>query len=198
MPTKIWSVGEEVLAADFQAFLQNQVIVPFANAGARDVAWPAPLEGQAAWLSDINGLTIYDGSAWRPIAPGLPKGHRQGATGGGGTTTSLSYVNLPTPLTLNVAKQRADTWLEVRITGHLWANNPLEVVSIGLKAGTAAAVEIDAISTLQTSASYTVAGVVATSSGLSGTIPLVAQWKVSTGLTATMVGRWSLEAIELF
>jgi hypothetical protein len=59
MPYKIWAVGGEVLAADMNDYLQEQVVATFANAAARDAAITAPVAGQTAFLVDTAGLTIY-------------------------------------------------------------------------------------------------------------------------------------------
>jgi hypothetical protein len=42
---KVWGVGEEVLAADFQAYVQTQVVAQFPNPATRDSQWPAPPVG---------------------------------------------------------------------------------------------------------------------------------------------------------
>jgi hypothetical protein len=68
MPYKTWAVGEEVLAADFQTYLQKQVIATFANAAARDAAITAPVAGQAVYLTGTGQFQIYAGAGigWRP------------------------------------------------------------------------------------------------------------------------------------
>jgi hypothetical protein len=64
VPTKIWAVGEEVIAADFNAMVQRQVVATFANASARDAAIPAPTEGMVAYLIDAHSLQVYRNGAW--------------------------------------------------------------------------------------------------------------------------------------
>lgn len=59
MPTKTWVVGEEVLAADFNAMVQKQVVATFANAAARDAALPAPTPGMVCYLNDTGKLYLY-------------------------------------------------------------------------------------------------------------------------------------------
>jgi hypothetical protein len=68
MPTKTWTVGEEMLAADVNAYLQDQVVATFANAAARDAAIPAPTAGQAVYLTGTGQLQVYAGVGlgWRP------------------------------------------------------------------------------------------------------------------------------------
>jgi len=64
MPFKIWAVGEEVLAADFNDFLQEQVVATFPTAAARDAAIIAPNEGQLAYVVADKTLYRWDGAAW--------------------------------------------------------------------------------------------------------------------------------------
>lgn len=59
MPTKVWAEGEEVLAADFNPMVQEQVIPTFANASARDAAMPTPHIGQHCYLNDQRVLLQY-------------------------------------------------------------------------------------------------------------------------------------------
>jgi len=66
MPTKTWVVGEEVLAADFNNYVQTQVVARFATAAARDTAWPAATAGAGAVsvTTDTSTLWIVVGGAW--------------------------------------------------------------------------------------------------------------------------------------
>lgn len=66
IPTKTWVVGEEVLAADFNLYVQKQVIATFANAVARDAALPTPTEGMACYLLDTHTLQIRRATYWAP------------------------------------------------------------------------------------------------------------------------------------
>jgi len=66
VPTKTWVVGEEVLAADFNTFVQKQVVATFANAAARDAAIPSPTPGTACYLNDLGQLQIYTDKAPAP------------------------------------------------------------------------------------------------------------------------------------
>lgn len=68
MPYKVWATGEEALAADFNPYLQEQVIATFANAAARDAGILTPRNGQFAYLVDRGILSKYDGTAWRDQA----------------------------------------------------------------------------------------------------------------------------------
>jgi hypothetical protein len=46
-------------------------VVTVTGAAARD-ALPDPLDGQRAYLSDLNRLDVFDGEEWRPFAGALP------------------------------------------------------------------------------------------------------------------------------
>lgn len=66
MPQKTWAVGEEVLAADFNTYLQKQVVPQFPNVAARD-AWAGPPKGALCVTTDTNALWIYSGAAWQSL-----------------------------------------------------------------------------------------------------------------------------------
>jgi len=70
MPFKVWAVGEEVLAADFNDYIQEQVVATFPNAAARDAAIIAPTTGQMVYIIDIAQVQLYDGAAWQPLQRG--------------------------------------------------------------------------------------------------------------------------------
>jgi hypothetical protein len=61
---KVWAVGEEVLAADFNSFLQQQVVAVFPNVPARDAAIVAPNEGQLCYVTADKTLYQFTGAAW--------------------------------------------------------------------------------------------------------------------------------------
>lgn len=67
MPFKIWAVGEEVLAADFNDYVQEQTVATFANAAARSAALAAPNVGQLTFLSDTRVYHWWNGTAWLPL-----------------------------------------------------------------------------------------------------------------------------------
>jgi len=55
-------------AADVDGYLMRQTVMTFADSTARDTALSAVLdEGMAAYLEDVDTLTLYDGSAWLPV-----------------------------------------------------------------------------------------------------------------------------------
>jgi len=54
-------------ASDVNNYLMEQSLMVFASAAARNSALTAPAEGMHAYLSDVNQVTVYDGTSWRPI-----------------------------------------------------------------------------------------------------------------------------------
>jgi hypothetical protein len=65
---KTWSTGDTVTAANFQGYLQDQVIAVFATTSARDTAISSPSDGQFAYVTASTGtLYVYDNSAWTAI-----------------------------------------------------------------------------------------------------------------------------------
>ena len=63
---RTFNTGDVLTAAQVQYNLQNQSIMYFASAAARDAALTAgiPQEGMFAYLADSNSVTYYTGSAW--------------------------------------------------------------------------------------------------------------------------------------
>jgi len=73
MPQKTWVVGEEVLAADFNTYVQNQVVPRFATVAARDAAWPAATAGAGAVsvTTDTSSVWVSTGTVWAAIPAGV-------------------------------------------------------------------------------------------------------------------------------
>lgn len=72
---KLWVSGEEVTAANLNGYVQDQVIMKFANEAARTAAFggagePTLSEGMFSYLADIDQLQYYDGSAWKQASGG--------------------------------------------------------------------------------------------------------------------------------
>jgi hypothetical protein len=68
MPTKTWVVGEEVLAADFNAYLQQQVVSTFPNVAGRD-AWATAPDGAICVTTDTNTVWLRGVSDWKALIP---------------------------------------------------------------------------------------------------------------------------------
>ena len=67
--TKLFIDGQILTAAQVNTYLQDQVIMRFANAATRDAAFggvgePVLAEGMFCYLDDTNTLQSYNGSAW--------------------------------------------------------------------------------------------------------------------------------------
>jgi hypothetical protein len=72
MPQKTWAIGEEVLATDFNTYVQNQVVPRFATVAARDAAWPAATAGNGAVCTtqDTGTFWVVVANAWVASPPG--------------------------------------------------------------------------------------------------------------------------------
>ena len=64
-----FNTGQVLTAAQVQYNLQNQTIMYFANAAARDAALIVGVvqEGMFAYLADTNSTVFYNGTAWEGI-----------------------------------------------------------------------------------------------------------------------------------
>jgi len=95
MGYKVWAPFERLLSDDLNAFVSEQVPAIFADATARDLAIPAPIVGQPAYLTGLRVLTRWNGSTWKSeaIAGGC------GATLAGAGTQSIPN-NATTLITL--------------------------------------------------------------------------------------------------
>lgn len=92
---KLFNTGDVLTAAQVQNNLQNQSIMFFASAAARDASAPltaALTEGMFCYLADVNQVQFYTGSAW------------VGLLGGGG-----SLATLTSPKEANVVSATAAT-----------------------------------------------------------------------------------------
>ena len=89
---KEWQIGEVVEAADFQSYVQDQVVQVYADSAARGSALgTAVTEGMVAYLADTNSTEVYDGSSWIAVGAGDITSVTAG-TGltGGGTSGSVT------------------------------------------------------------------------------------------------------------
>ena len=84
---KVWTTGDLVSASDFNNYIQEQVIMTFANSSARDSAVSSPEEGMFAFLADSNTLQFYNGSSWASF---IGEGDITGVTVSTSATSGLS------------------------------------------------------------------------------------------------------------
>lgn len=91
---RLFNTGDVLTAAQVQFNLQNQSIMFFANAAARDAALTAGVvqEGMFAYLADTNTTVFYDGSAWQSFGTG----DVTGLTAGNGITITNASGPVPT------------------------------------------------------------------------------------------------------
>jgi hypothetical protein len=65
MPYKVFTAGEEALAADVNNYLMSQTVSRHASASARTAAIASPTKGQMTVLdTDVFDQQVYTGSAW--------------------------------------------------------------------------------------------------------------------------------------
>lgn len=65
-----FTAGEVLTAANLEDYCQNQSVMRFASAAARDTALSGVLtEGMMAYLIDTNSMCTYTGSAWSTVGP---------------------------------------------------------------------------------------------------------------------------------
>jgi hypothetical protein len=91
---KTFNTGDVLTAAQVQYYLQNQSIMYFASAAARDAALTAGIvqEGMFAYLADTNTTVYYDGTAWQSFGTG----DVTGLTAGTGITITNASGPVPT------------------------------------------------------------------------------------------------------
>jgi hypothetical protein len=108
---RTFNTGDVLTAAQVQYNLQNQTIMYFASAAARDAALTAGIvqEGMFAYLADTNTTVYYDGAAWQSFGTGDVTGLTAGA---GITITNPSgpvpTIALSTNPTLTSPKETVD------------------------------------------------------------------------------------------
>src|SRR4051812_34554331 len=67
---RTFAAGEVLTAANVQNYLQDQAVMSFASAAARDSAVTAPEEGMVAYAQDTDAYSSYTNGAWGIIAFG--------------------------------------------------------------------------------------------------------------------------------
>ena len=64
MPYKVFVNGFPLNASELNTFVMPQTIAVFTDAAARNTAIENPVEGQFAYLTGSNQLTLYNGASW--------------------------------------------------------------------------------------------------------------------------------------
>jgi hypothetical protein len=101
---KDWQIGEVVEAAEFQTFIQDQVVQVYADSSARGSALgTAVAEGMASYVKDTDSFEVYDGSGWVEVAPGYLTAGTAGQILRSNGTADPSYVAAETTLTAGTA-----------------------------------------------------------------------------------------------
>lgn len=129
---KTFNTGDVLTAAQVQYYLQNQTIMYFATAAARDAALTAGIvqEGMFAYLADTNTTVYYDGAAWQSFGTG----DVTGLTAGAGITITNASGPVPT----------------IAVSTNATLTSPKETVEI-VAAGSTGIIDVD---TLTSSVEY--------------------------------------------
>jgi len=65
---RTFTAGEVLTAANVQTYLQDQVVMVFADAAAGSAAIPSPGEGQLRFLRSTDSLEYFSGASWQAVA----------------------------------------------------------------------------------------------------------------------------------
>jgi hypothetical protein len=121
MPREVFVAGQILTAAEMN-IVSDQTVMTFAGTAARGSAIPTPSEGMAAYLSDSNIVSLYDGAAWK---------NSLGVTGGilqvvqtvktdtftSSSTTMVDITGLSVSITPSSASSRVLVLASVAISG---------------------------------------------------------------------------------
>jgi hypothetical protein len=102
---KTYNIGDEVLAADFNPYVMDQVVTVWASAAARTAGWATPPNGAQSYLQDHPGaLYCYNGTAWIQVQAGTEVGFKNQASDIGLPGT-LSDLNIGIPDVTGIANR---------------------------------------------------------------------------------------------
>ena len=159
---RLYTTGDVLTAAQVQFNLQNQSIMYFANAAARDAALTVGVvqEGMFAYLADTNATVFYNGTSWEGIGDmsngtlTSPKETIEIVAAGSAGTINVDTLTASVEYYTNAAT--ADWTLNVRGSGAATLNSTMaigeqiSVVYLNTNTGTAykpnvAGFEIDSV-----------------------------------------------------
>jgi len=126
-----FNTGDVLTSAQVQYNLQNQTIMYFANATARDAALTVGIrqEGMFAYLADINTVTFYNGTAWEGLfnysTLTSPRELVDISATPAGTTATLNIDTQTSSVQINTANAIANWTTNVRGSGSATFNSTI-------------------------------------------------------------------------
>jgi hypothetical protein len=101
---RLFNTGDVLTAAQVNNYLQQQVIMVFADSSARTTALSGVLsEGMFSYLTGTNAFQYYDGAAWADVSnPGDITGVTAGTGLSGGGTSGAVTVSIDTGVTADL------------------------------------------------------------------------------------------------
>lgn len=143
--TRLFVDGQILTAAQVNTYLQDQVIMRFANAATRDAAFggvgePLLAEGMFCYLDDLNVLQSYTGSAWVSVltsnSSAWGKVFEVGATAATAfaAATPLSVLSGSAPITAG-RLYRVEAKIAVQVTGTAATGNTMYVTANSVTKG---------------------------------------------------------------
>jgi hypothetical protein len=94
--------ADEPIESAWGNSIRDRTVTPFANVAERDTSIPVPKEGQTAWLSDVNLMTVYNGTAWVPVPVGARIAYA--TTAGADVTAGATTEIVSAPFTLTMTR----------------------------------------------------------------------------------------------
>jgi hypothetical protein len=101
---RLFNTGDVLTAAQVNTYLQQQVIMVFADSSARTTALSGVLaEGMFSYLTGTNAFQYYDGAAWADVSnPGDITGVTAGTGLSGGGTSGAVTLSIDTGTTVDL------------------------------------------------------------------------------------------------